>query len=167
MPRGDQPDLERQWGAWRQRRQRRGKQHRYRRLLDRRYRGSSASSGGQTTGAGGADGGCQLLFQEFPDGSSFNHPAACEACTCTAGEVSCVPYDDGPCYIGVPVFPCTTDTPGDAVDLTSAFIQGDLLLLDVSYGGGCETHEFGVCYESRLGDSGTPGAILGSLRLIH
>jgi len=126
-----------------------------------------SSSNGPTTGAGGADGSCELLFQKYPDGSSFNHPAGCDECTCTAGEVSCMPFEDGGCPVGLPVFPCTTDTPGDAVDLTSAFIQGDSLLLDVAYSGGCEMHEFGVCYEPTLGDSGTPGAVLGSLRLIH
>lgn len=126
--------------------------------------GGSSSSGGP--GGGGADGGsCELLFQEYPDGASFNHPAGCEECTCTEGEVSCA--DDGACELGVPVFQCTTDNPGDAVDVNSAFIQGDLLLLDVSYGGGCEIHDFGVCYEPTLGDSETPGAILGRLRLVH
>ncbi len=49
--------------------------------------------------------------------------------------------------------------PGDdPVTILSAAIEGDLLMLEVSYGGGCEEHVFGGCWDGGFDLSQPPGA---------
>jgi hypothetical protein len=36
---------------------------------------------------------------------------------------------------------------GDGTDLANAAITGDTLTIEASYGGGCETHEFQICWD--------------------
>lgn len=44
-----------------------------------------------------------------------------------------------------PFSDCTT-AEGDAFDLTGLAIASDVLTADVGYGGGCETHDFTLCW---------------------
>jgi len=133
---------------------------------------SDGGSGGGTTNdttstSGGASGlSCTVLFQEYEDGAVFSDPLGCGSCVCSAGVVAC---DDTPCAPAVPVFECPTDFQSDAgVDVKGAFVQEDVLLLDVEYDGGCEIHDIGLCYDTSIvGDTETPGGPTGTLRLVH
>lgn len=48
---------------------------------------------------------------------------------------------------------CQDDLPKDAFQLTSAKLDGELLVLDVSFGGGCKTHEFHACWDGQFAES--------------
>ncbi|WNG34018.1 hypothetical protein F0U61_10490 [Archangium violaceum] len=43
--------------------------------------------------------------------------------------------------------------PKDPVDITGLSLSGDLLLLEVSYGGGCAEHDFGLSWEGAFAES--------------
>ncbi|WAS90648.1 hypothetical protein [Nannocystis punicea] len=42
---------------------------------------------------------------------------------------------------------------GDSFDINSAEVEGDLLVLEVGYGGGCLPHEFTLCFEGIVLDT--------------
>lgn len=130
-------------------------------------RGPSSSGDASSTtggGGGGASATCKHLFEEHPDGTTFDNHAGCGTCTCAGGEVEC---DDSACQDGVPVFPCPADIHTDPLVVSSAFVQGDLLVLDVVYSGGCEIHDFGVCYDAGLAPATDVEAFVGELHVIH
>ena len=55
---------------------------------------------------------------------------------------------------GAVVFGFTTDAWGtDAYTINAATLQGDMLTINVSYGGGCETHVFTLVAEERFLES--------------
>lgn len=128
-------------------------------------------AGGTSTtasGAGGTPDACDLSLGNLPDGAHWIVTEDCDTCSCTAGKVECNPMDEGICVEAVPVFPCQEGIRRDPVEVTSASIHEDLLMLEVSYGGGCERHDFSLCYEPRLDASGSPDdPIVGQLRLNH
>lgn len=43
--------------------------------------------------------------------------------------------------------------PKDPLTIASALIEGDLLVVEVSYGGGCETHDIGLCWDGSFAES--------------
>ncbi len=43
--------------------------------------------------------------------------------------------------------------PKDPLTIEDAKIAGDALVLDLSYGGGCETHDIGLCWDGSLAES--------------
>ena len=47
---------------------------------------------------------------------------------------------------------CSADD-GDPTSVDAAAITGDTLSLDVSYGGGCETHRFQICWQGSFAES--------------
>ena len=49
----------------------------------------------------------------------------------------------------------------DAYNFNSATIEGDTLTVSVSYGGGCETHEFTLFAEPDMDDDGPFGTMIG------
>ncbi len=53
---------------------------------------------------------------------------------------------------------CEQGPGDDPVTIVSGAIEGDALLLDVSYGGGCEEHGFGGCWDGGFDLSQPPGA---------
>lgn len=140
---------------------------------------SGTSSGGSTSsgstgdaGAAGTD--CEFLFQEYPDGATFDNPSGCEGtCTCTAGDLECEVIEDGICADGVRVFPCPAGVQSDPVDVNSAafdegaFSASDVLVLEVTYSGGCAIHDFGLCYGPGVEPSANGDFLEGELRLIH
>jgi len=133
-----------------------------------------STNGGSTGGAGGAGTSCEFLFQEFPDGTTFDNPSGCDGtCTCTAGELDCQVIEDGICADGVPVFPCPAGVQSDPVNVERAafdsgsFLVSDILVLDVSYSGGCAVHDFGLCYGPGVEPSASGDFLEGDLRLIH
>lgn len=59
---------------------------------------------------------------------------------------------------------CEAAYPDDPFTLNELETQGDLLVLDVTYGGGCRTHEFFVCWEGSFLETDPPRA---PLRVFH
>ena len=59
---------------------------------------------------------------------------------------------------------CETVPSSDPFELLSATIVGDSLQLLVEYGGGCETHDFGLCWNGLIAESAPPQI---SLDIIH
>lgn len=107
------------------------------------------------------DKGCEVLHQTYASGESTPNPGGCGACSCQDGELSCDPLE---CEIGPLVFACPEDVVSDPVEVVSSGILGDELFLEVAFGGGCETHDFGVCYEPGFLES---YPVQTSLHLIH
>lgn len=130
--------------------------------------GGTSTTGTASGGAGGAANTCDLSLGNLPDGATWIVTEDCDTCRCTRGEVECSPMVEGICVEAVPVFPCQDGLERDPVEVTSASIHEDLLMLEVSYGGGCERHDFSLCYEPGLDTSGSPDdPIVGQLRLNH
>ena len=49
---------------------------------------------------------------------------------------------------GLPdAFSACNPADGDATELANATVSGDTLTIDASYSGGCETHEFQICWD--------------------
>ena len=59
---------------------------------------------------------------------------------------------------------CGTLPDSDPFEVLAASISGDALGLAVEYGGGCETHEFALCWDGLIAESAPPQI---SLNLIH
>jgi hypothetical protein len=127
--------------------------------------GAGTGSPGGAAGVGGSvDGSCRVLHQTYASGTTgIRDPAGCGMCECQDGQLSC---DNVGCEIGPPVFPCPDNIVSDDITVTIDFysIQGDKLVLDLSYGGGCENHDFAVCYEPGFRES---DPVQGTLRLLH
>jgi cysteine-rich repeat protein len=45
------------------------------------------------------------------------------------------------------------DKPQDPLEVTAAVIEADTLVIDVSFGGGCETHEIDYCWDGSFAES--------------
>jgi len=116
--------------------------------------------------AGDPDGGasCRVLHLTYPSGSTgVPNPGSCDPCECDDGVLIC-PEDT--CEV-VPVFVCpdAANAPlTDPIDVSFAAIAGDELILEVGHGGGCEQHDYGVCY-SQLWLESDPVQI--GLSLLH
>lgn len=132
--------------------------------------GGTTNGAGSTAGAGGATGTCDFTGYDLPDGASYVAAGLCETCTCT-GEgsvVTCESMDEGICVEPVPVFACPSGLPSEPVDVRSSDFHEDLLMLEVTYSGGCEQHNFGLCYAAGLDASAAPeNPVVGELRLYH
>jgi hypothetical protein len=123
----------------------------------------AGAAGGDATGGGGAPGAsCRALFQEFPSGTSgIPDPLGCGICDCNDGNFVCT---DEACEIGVPVFPCPDEVTTDPIDVVTSRLEGDALVLYVGHGGGCESHDYGLCYSQGFTRSIPPQ---GSLTIVH
>ena len=66
--------------------------------------------------------------------------------TTGGGGIGFDPLDDG-------VQMCSDDFAMDPVEIVSAGIKGDLLVLQISYSGGCSDHEFGLCWDGAFAES--------------
>jgi hypothetical protein len=123
-------------------------------------RGGESSGGGSTGGSssGGASAGgtggvpplpgysgasCRVNNVDYPSGSAYiNAPNQCGSCTCLDGELTCDAVD-----CAVPALQCPEEPlPSDAVDVEKTRIDGNRLIMQVAYGGGCERHDFSLCY---------------------
>lgn len=135
--------------------------------------GNPASAGtaaftpsGGTAGTALPGASCRVAYREYPSGTTgipIADGSSCGTCSCVDGSLQCAKNDE--CPLGSPIVACPTSVQTDPVMAeTLGFIAGDSLTLNVSYGGGCSTHDFALCYESYFGDSEPPAAIL---RLIH
>ena len=49
--------------------------------------------------------------------------------------------------------PCRPSDPGDALTITALDVAGDSLFVDVEHGGGCEDHDYGLCWQGEWAES--------------
>ncbi len=94
------------------------------------------STGGSTTDAASTTG----------PGTTAQTTTGAETGT-TAGETADTTTGDG-------VLPTCSDlAPNDDLDIFAAQVVGDELVVEVGYGGGCETHDFTLCFDSIVPDT--------------
>lgn len=88
----------------------------------------------------------------------------CTTCLCEDGEVVCKPTPKLPCS-GLPILECPEEpVPSDDVTVDLSYIEEYTLTLVMSYGGGCQTHDFSVCFEPSFLES---DPVQMRLRLTH
>lgn len=93
----------------------------------------------QTTGEPGECGDWQLDPGEQCDDGNVEGGDGCDA--------NCVVEDSGPIAI------CQEPFPKDFLLIQSAVIEGDVLLAEVEFTGGCGTHELGYCWDGAFAES--------------
>lgn len=87
---------------------------------------------------------------ECEPGQEMLDPDGCNTCTCTdegtwaCTEIACEPP---------PVGACPVEAPMDDYGVMSAAIDGDVLLLTLEVGGGCEEHIFMGCWDGSFAES--------------
>ena len=93
----------------------------------------------------------------------------CNTCTCMDGGWACTTIG---CDVNnttpgnaLSVSLSCPGTSGDPFDLTEPAISGDLLAFTAGYGGGCEEHEFIVCWDGTFLESNPVQANLGIVHL--
>lgn len=59
---------------------------------------------------------------------------------------------------------CRGSDPRDALRITSLDVAGDSLFVEVAHGGGCEDHQYGLCYVDAWAES---DPVQVSLRVLH
>jgi hypothetical protein len=89
------------------------------------------------------EGSCEVRGVRYADGDPVPDADSCNTCTCADGALTgCTEID---CPVRQ-IAPCdSADVEDFAYDAVS--IDNGYLTFDVSYGGGCETHVFDLCYE--------------------
>ena len=79
------------------------------------------------------------------------------ACDTPSKNDDCAPGHEGECDTNA-LSVCGDGASDDPVTIVSGAIEGDTLVLEVSYGGGCEPHSFGGCWDGGFDLSHPPGA---------
>lgn len=88
------------------------------------------------------------------DGTEIPAIDGCNECTCTGGQWACTDAACGqPAWFGDALQICDPGAPQDGLDVYAASIEGDTLTLNIGYGGGCETHELGLCWDGSYAKS--------------
>ena len=89
--------------------------------------------------------------------------------TCDCPEADGYICDEGVCawnYITeFEALPACDGDAGDPFDLNSVSVAGDLLAASVSYGGGCETHDWTLCWPDQAFAESDP--VQASLEILH
>ncbi len=100
--------------------------------------------------------GCtEISCEPCEEGATKPALDGCNTCECTAdGEWACT--EEG--CDAKPIDLCDGGPGDDPVTITGGAIEGDVLTLEVSYGGGCEEHGFGGCWDGNFDLSEPPGA---------
>jgi hypothetical protein len=100
--------------------------------------------GGTPTGPGASCTEYWYLNSSFGDSD-----VKCAACPC-GDRSACT--DRGACATGAPVYPCPNagEMPLEPLTFTHHRIDGELLTLDVVHSGGCEPHDYSMCYGPAL-----------------
>ncbi len=105
--------------------------------------GSSSSTGGVPPLPGYEGASCRVNNVDYPSGSAYvPAPNACGSCTCLDGELTCTAV---PCALGVLQCP-DEPLPSDPVEVQKVRIDGNRVIMQVAYGGGCARHDFTLCY---------------------
>ena len=97
---------------------------------------------------------CTLGSTAFKEGDGVICPDGCNQCGCHDGgwsstDAACSPLP------GIEVCPQDMST-----QLAPLYLDGDALALDVTYSGGCEEHEFKLCYNGSFQESSPVQATL-------
>jgi hypothetical protein len=91
-------------------------------------------------------------------------PDGCNTCSCEGGRVGsgCTEAECGP----IPIVTCDSLAPytSDPYTIGGLRVDGDTLLVDLSWGGGCEPHFFRLCYDPAFLES---YPVQVSMRLDH
>ncbi len=87
------------------------------------------------------------------DGDLMPAPDGCNTCTCEGGQWGCSEMECGQGWFGDEILVCDPGAPQDGQNVNSVTIENDVLLVEVAYGGGCETHEFGLCWDGAFAES--------------
>ena len=90
-----------------------------------------------TTGVTACGDGIVDAFEECDDGNTVDGDGCSASCQVEGGA---------------PLF-CAEPVASDPFTITSAAIVADTLLVDVQYGGGCETHVFSYCWDGLFAES--------------
>jgi hypothetical protein len=100
------------------------------------------------------DGGfvCPDSCTECMPGEEMEDADGCNICVCddqgmwACTELQCMPPDGDP-FDGPEVAVCDGSIPMDALVINGVTLEGDELTVDVAYGGGCEMHLLGGCWD--------------------
>jgi hypothetical protein len=88
---------------------------------------------------------------ECEPGDTMPADDGCNTCHCdNDGHWACTEIDCGP---GDGVMLCDDEAPMDPLSIDSAAVQGNDLVLEVSYSGGCAEHVFGACWDGMFLES--------------
>lgn len=88
------------------------------------------------------------------DGDTMPAPDGCNTCTCEGGAWLCTEMGcNGNGWFGDEILICDPGAPTDGLQISTVAFMGDTLLVDVSYGGGCEEHDFGLCWDGSFAES--------------
>lgn len=90
---------------------------------------------------------------EATDASTSTTDATTSTTTTTTGtgEASTGDATTG----GAMLPPCGPDEQSDEFTINNAALVGDSLVVDLAYGGGCETHDFVLCFDGYIIEEGT------------
>lgn len=114
----------------------------------------SESNGGSGSGSDGgdSDGSGTDGTPACNDGDTMLAPDGCNTCTCTDGAFACTELG---CtgWFGDEILICPDGAPQDPFDFVTTVIALDKLIVNLGYGGGCETHEFGLCWDGSFAES--------------
>ncbi|MBC8072986.1 MAG: hypothetical protein IAG13_31980 [Deltaproteobacteria bacterium] len=78
----------------------------------------------------------------------------CNDCSCEDGQWACSERACAPpAWFGDALQICDPGAPQDSLDLYAVNIGGDTLSVNLGYGGGCETHELGLCWDGSYAES--------------
>jgi hypothetical protein len=74
----------------------------------------------------------------------------CNTCECYEGYWACT---DIACPPGDGIAVCDDSAPHDPLDVQGIALAGDILIVDVAYGGGCEEHVLSGCWDGSFAES--------------
>jgi hypothetical protein len=105
------------------------------------------------------DGGwsCEEGCQGCEPGDEMPADDGCNTCICdeygnwACTEIACEPPSDP--FAGPEVVACDPSVPMDEVLVENVTLDGDSLTVDVAYGGGCELHLLGGCWDMQWAES--------------
>lgn len=109
--------------------------------------------------AGSDSGGSDTVGGECEDGTTMPAPDGCNECYCENGMWACTlmgcPDTDGGDTDGDTTDPfsnngihvCDDSVPFDPLVVNGATIEGNNLVVDLAYSGGCQVHLFGGCWD--------------------
>ncbi len=119
--------------------------------------------GAGATSAGAADGGadCRVAHVDYSSGTTVPSPDSCGTCECRDGELQC--EDTQPACVGKPIEPCPADVQSDSITVKVLALEADQLKLELGHSGGCERHDYALCYGEFLESS----PVQVPLTLIH
>ena len=88
------------------------------------------------------------------DGDTMPAPDGCNTCSCDGGQWACTAIGcEPPAWFGDEILLCDPGAPTDQVFIDAVVLENDSMNVTVSYGGGCEQHDFGLCWDGIFAES--------------